>query len=73
MLNISIKITIKKRPKLMYTARIFCVEMCHLTVIQDNQTSCLTALFSEIKVVYMDVLRVIHQYSYLGSLKAPSP
>ena len=51
----------------------FFVEMCHLTVIQDNQKSCLAAFFSEIKVVYMDVLGAIHENSYLGSLKAPSP
>ena len=74
MLNICIKITNKKRPtELMYTACIFFVEMCRPTVIQDNQASCLAAFFSKIKVVYMDVLGTIHQYSYLGSLKAPSP
>ena len=56
----------------MYTACIFFVEMCHLTVIQDNQTSCLAAFFSEIKVVHMDLLGAIHENSYLGSLKAPS-
>ena len=57
----------------MYTACTFLVEMCHLTVIQDNETSCLAAFFSEIKVVYMDVLGAIHENSYLGSFKAPSP
>ena len=51
----------------------FFVEMCHLTVIQDDQTSCLAAFFSEIKVVYMDVLGGIHENSYLETLKARSP
>ena len=50
----------------------FFVEMCHLTVIQDNQTSCLAAFFSEIKAVHMDGSGAIHENSYLESLKAPS-